>query len=117
MNLTRIEPGNRFSQVVIAGSLVFLAGQVAADPHADVGTQTHQALAAVDRLLTAAGTDRGRLVSVTVYLRDIADFDAMNKVWDAWLAANAKPVRATVEARLALAEYKVEIQAIAALPT
>jgi enamine deaminase RidA (YjgF/YER057c/UK114 family) len=117
MNLTRIEPGSRFSQVVIAGSLVFLAGQVAADPHSDIRTQTQQVLAAIDRLLALAGSDRSRLVSVTIYLRDIADYDAMNSVWDAWIAADAKPARATVEARLAFAEYRVEIQAIAALAT
>jgi enamine deaminase RidA (YjgF/YER057c/UK114 family) len=114
MSLTRIESGKRLSQAVSAGGLVFLAGQVATDTSEDVAGQTRQALAAVDRLLAAAGSHRDQLVSVTIYLRDIADYAVMNAAWDAWLGADAKPARATVEARLALPEYKVEIQAIAA---
>jgi enamine deaminase RidA (YjgF/YER057c/UK114 family) len=115
--MRRVEPGERFSQAVIVGSLVFLAGQVAADRKADVTAQTQQALAAVDKVLLAAGSGRSHLVSVSVYLRDIADFEAMNRVWDAWLADLPKPTRITVEARLAFAELKVEIHAIAALAT
>jgi enamine deaminase RidA (YjgF/YER057c/UK114 family) len=114
MSLMRFESGKRFSQAVSAGGLVFLAGQVAEDTTEDVGGQTRQALAAVDRLLAAAGSRRDQLVSVTIYLRDIGDYSAMNKEWDAWLGADAKPARATVEAHLALPEYKVEVQAIAA---
>jgi enamine deaminase RidA (YjgF/YER057c/UK114 family) len=114
MSLTRNESGKRFSQAVSAGGLVFLAGQVATDTSADVRGQTRQALAAVDRLLAAAGSRRDQLVSVTIYLRDIADYAVMNEVWDTWLGADAKPARATVEARLALSEYRVEVQAIAA---
>jgi enamine deaminase RidA (YjgF/YER057c/UK114 family) len=114
MSLIRIESGNRYSQAVIAGDLVFVAGQVAADTSLDLTGQMRQALAALDRVLAASGSRRDQLVSVTIYLRDIADYPAMNAVWDAWLTSDAKPARATVEARLALPEYKVELQAVAA---
>ena len=73
-----------------------------------------QTLSALDRVLVASGSRKDHLVSVTIYLRDIADYTAMNAIWDAWIATDAKPARVTVEARLALPEYRVEVQAIAA---
>jgi enamine deaminase RidA (YjgF/YER057c/UK114 family) len=112
--LIRVEPGARYSQAVIVGELVFLAGQVAADPSQNLTNQMHQTLEAVDRALLASGSRRDRLVSVTIFLRDIADYTAMNAVWDSWIVPEAPPARVTVEARLALPEYRVEVQAIAA---
>ncbi len=47
------------------------------------------------------------------YLANMADFAAMNSVWDVWVHPEAKPARATVEAPLAAPEYKVEIQIVA----
>jgi enamine deaminase RidA (YjgF/YER057c/UK114 family) len=86
MTITRIDPGARMSQAVSAGGLVFLAGQVAEENAGkDVGTQTAEILGQIDALLARAGTDRSRLVSVTIYLAAIGDFDAMNKVYDGWV--------------------------------
>jgi enamine deaminase RidA (YjgF/YER057c/UK114 family) len=116
MNIRRIDPGARLSQCVVAGNLAFLAGQVAEDPSGDAGAQTRQILAAIDALLAKAGTDKTRLLSVTIYLADMGDFAAMNAVWDRWVPADAKPARATVQARLATPQYRVEIQGVAALP-
>jgi enamine deaminase RidA (YjgF/YER057c/UK114 family) len=112
--IQRLHPGPRLSQVVVHGDAVFLAGQVAADPTADVAGQTRQVLDAIDALLAEAGTDKTRILSATIYLADIATFAQMNLVWDAWVAAGHAPTRATVEARLAAPQYKVEIQVIAA---
>ena len=117
MILQRIEPGPRFAQAVTAGDFVFLAGQVASDPSADVAGQTGQILAEIDRLLAAAGSGREYLVSVNIYLADIGDFAAMNTAWDRWVPKDAMPVRATVEARLAAPQYRVEIQAVAVKAT
>lgn len=61
-------------------------------------------------LLTEAGTDKSRLTSVTVWLSDITNFDAMNRAWDSWVDPHNVPVRATVEARLFSADLLVEIQ-------
>jgi enamine deaminase RidA (YjgF/YER057c/UK114 family) len=113
MNIERLEPGARLSQAVIAGDFVFLAGQVARDPSQPVADQTRQVLAEVNRLLAAAGSSRSRLVSVTIYLADMGDFAAMNSVWDSWVPPDAKPARATVEAKLATPAYRVEVQAVA----
>jgi enamine deaminase RidA (YjgF/YER057c/UK114 family) len=113
MSLIRVESGSRYSQAVIVGDLVFVAGQVAADASQDLTGQMRQTLTALDRVLAASGSRKNQLVSVTIYLRDIADYTAMNAVWDAWIPLDAKPARVTVEARLALPEYRVEVQAVA----
>ena len=103
------------SQGVIAGGVVYLAGQVADDTSADVKGQTAQVLAKIDTVLARAGSSKSKLLSATIYLKDMADFAAMNKIWDAWVAADGKPARATVQAALATPDYLVEIQAVAAL--
>lgn len=113
MSINRIESGKRMSQATVANGFVFLAGQVAPDPSADVEGQTQQVLAEIDRLLALAGSSKERILSATVYLADITRFAEMNKSWDAWVPASAKPARATVEAKLAAPEYRVEIQVVA----
>jgi enamine deaminase RidA (YjgF/YER057c/UK114 family) len=115
MLIRRIESGARMSQAVAANGFVFLAGQVATDPSADVEGQTRQVLGEIDRLLGAAGTRKDRILSATIYLADISSFAQMNTAWEAWVPADAKPARATVEARLVAPEYKVEIQVVALL--
>lgn len=112
--IERLRPGPRMSQAVVHGNLVYLAGQVAADPSADVPGQTRQVLAAIDQLLAEAGSDKTRILSATIYLADIGTFAQMNSVWDAWVPKDHPPARATVEARLAAPAYKVEIQVVAA---
>ncbi len=113
---TRLHSGPRMSQAVIHNKVVYLAGQVADNTTADVTGQTQQVLATIDRLLMQAGTDKYRILSATIYLADIATFAEMNAAWDAWVPAGNTPARATVEARLASPDYKVEIQVIAAMP-
>jgi enamine deaminase RidA (YjgF/YER057c/UK114 family) len=113
MSIRRIEPGARMSQAVVANGFVFLAGQVATDTSADVAGQTGQVLGEIDRLLALAGTGKDRLLSATIYLADVASFAEMNQVWEAWVAPEGKPARATVEAKMVAPAYKVEIQVVA----
>lgn len=118
MTIERRHVGKRLSELVInrASGTAYLAGQVADDPKADVTGQTQQVLAQIDDLLYEAGTDKAKILSATIYLPDMADFGAMNAVWEAWVVPGATPARATVEARLAGPDYKVEIQVVAAVP-
>lgn len=111
--ITRIESGKRMSQAVVANGFVFLAGQVANDTAGSVESQTRQVLDEIDRLLAAAGSGKEKILSANIYLANMADFAAMNSVWDVWVHAEAKPARATIEARLAGPDYKVEIQVVA----
>ena len=113
--IKRLESGPRMSQAVVHGNTVYLAGQVADDPSVDVAGQTRQILASIDKLLAAAGSDKTRILSATIYLAEISTFAQMNAEWDAWVPQGHTPARATVEARLAAPQYKVEIQVIAAV--
>jgi len=114
MTIERIKVGPRMSQVVIHGDTVYLAGQVADDPSADVADQTRQILAKIDRLLAEAGADKSKLLSANVWLSDISTFDQMNAVWDEWVTPGQPPARACVESKLARPEFKVEIMIVAA---
>ena len=112
-DITRIECGARMSQAVSHGDLIWLAGQVGT-AGASVTEQTRAALAEVDRLLAAAGSDKTRILNAQIWLADMADFAEMNAVWDAWVPAGHTPARATGEAKLATPDYRVEVIVIAA---
>jgi enamine deaminase RidA (YjgF/YER057c/UK114 family) len=116
MTIRRIAEEQRLSGAVVAGGMVWLAGQVADDTSLDVQGQTTDILAQIDALLAEAGTDKRALVSVTVVLADIADAPAMNRAWDAWLDPAHKPARMTIQAPLVDPAWKVEITGVALAP-
>ncbi len=111
----RFHVGDRMSEIAVHRGTVYLAGQVAGDASQDVKGQAAQVLAAIDRLLHEAGTDKAHILRAQIYLADIADFAAMNEVWDDWVAPGDAPPRATVQARLARPEWKIEVVVTAAL--
>jgi enamine deaminase RidA (YjgF/YER057c/UK114 family) len=115
MSITRQNPGPRMSAAVVHNGTVYLAGQVSAEPSASTKGQTEQVLKKIDGLLAAAGTSKSKLLSATIYLSNIANFDEMNSAWDAWVEPGNTPARATVETRLANPKYLVEISVIAAV--
>lgn len=115
-NVIRIQPGSRYSEASVHGGTVYLAGQVADDATQDIRGQTTQVLAAIDRLLADAGTDKSRILMAQIFLAEMADFEGMNAVWDAWVTPGNPPSRATVRAQLARPEWKVEVVVTAALP-
>lgn len=113
--IQRYHVGPRLSEIVVHNNTVYLAGQIADVLDKDAKGQTTEVLAAVDRLLAEVGSDKTRILSVTIYLTDMADYDAMNEAWSAWVQQGHTPARATVEAKLADERYKVEMSVIAAL--
>lgn len=115
MTITRYQPGKRLAAAVKHNNTLYLAGQVATNATASVEDQTADILAQIDGLLKDAGTDKSKLLMVNIYLPNMADFAAMNVAYDAWVDKGNLPARATVEARLADPNLRVEISAIAAL--
>ena len=115
MKVRRIRPGRRMSEAVIHGNTVYLSGLTAEPPSGSAREQTARILQQIDRLLKEAGTDKTRLLSANIWLSDIRYFDEMNEAWEAWIAKDSAPVRATVEAKLAGPEYLVEIMVQAAI--
>jgi len=114
MSITRHHTNQRMSQIVIHGDTVYLAGQVASDPKADITVQTQQVLQKIDTALAEAGSDKTKILSAQIWLTSIGHFAAMNEVWDAWVAEGHAPARACIEARLASPDLLVEIGIIAA---
>jgi enamine deaminase RidA (YjgF/YER057c/UK114 family) len=114
MAIERHKIGARMSQAVAHGSTVYLAGQVADTPTADIRQQTEEVLRKIDELLAAVGTDNSKLLSATIWLADMRHFSDMNAVWDAWVSPGNTPGRACVEAKLAAPHWKVEIAVVAA---
>ncbi len=113
--IQRFDVGTRLSEMAVYNGVAYLAGQVAGDASQDIAGQTRQVLAAIDALLARAGTDKSRLLRVEIFLADLDDFAAMNEVWDAWVPKDQAPPRATVQARLARPQWKVEMVATAAV--
>ena len=113
--LKRFHVGDRLSEMAVFNHTVYLAGQVARDATQGIRGQTAQVLAMVDKLLNEAGTDSAHILMAQIYLADMADFDAMNEVWDDWVALGDAPPRATVQARLARPEWKIEVVVTAAI--
>ena len=113
MTIERLNTGKRMSQAVIHGDTIYLSGQVGR-PDEDVSTQTSDCLDSIDRLLAEVGSDKSNILQAVIWLSDMADFDVMNTVWDAWVPEGHAPARACGEARLAAPEYRVEIIVTAA---
>ena len=114
-NIQYIAPGPRMSRAVVHNGTIYLSGFVADDVTADVSGQTAEVLDKIVRTLEQIGSSKARLLSAQIWLADMADFAAMNVVWEAWVVPGHTPARATVEARMARPEYLVEIMVVAAL--
>ena len=115
MSIKRFENGPRFCRVLTHNGTVYLSGMTANDTSGDVVEQTQLTLAKIDQYLAMAGSDKTKVLTAVIWLRDIADFERMNSVWDSWIDPTAMPVRATVEGRLAGDSYRVEIMVTAAV--
>jgi enamine deaminase RidA (YjgF/YER057c/UK114 family) len=115
MSIQRHDVGTRMSKAVVHGNTVYLAGIVADKAKGkSVGEQTKEILSIIDGHLKQAGTDKSKLLTTNIWITDMSTFAEMNKEWDAWVSAGNTPARATVEAKLAAPEYKVEIMVTAA---
>lgn len=114
-NIKRVNVAKRLSDMAVYNNVAYLAGQVADDVSQDVTGQTAQVLATIDKLLAEAGTDKSRILMAQIFVANMKEFDGMNKAWDAWVADGNAPPRATIEARLASPDYKVEIVVTAAV--
>jgi len=115
MTIQRIDVGSRMSKAVVNGNTVYLAGIVATDAKGkSTGEQTKDILGQIDGFLAKAGTDKSKLLTANIWIADMANFAEMNDVWDGWVSPGNTPARATVEAKLAAPDYKVEIMLTAA---
>ena len=109
-----------YSQAIRAGDLLFVSGQVPIDPatgeliDGDVAAQTQRVLQSLDAIVRAAGATFDDVVRTTVYLADMNDFVAMNRVYATWFA-NPAPARAAVQVARLPKDAQIEIDAIVRL--
>jgi enamine deaminase RidA (YjgF/YER057c/UK114 family) len=115
-DIRRIGVAARYSDLVIHDGTAYFSGYV---PETSLGLsvseQTRDILGQIEQSLVEIGSDKSKLLQATIWLADIAFYNEMNAVWDAWVVPGQAPARACVEARLANPDYKLEIQVIAAL--
>jgi enamine deaminase RidA (YjgF/YER057c/UK114 family) len=114
-DIRRIDPAPRMSEAVVKGNRIYCSGMIPEDTSLDITGQVQQALFEIDSLLAKGGSDKTRILTATIWLADIADFAAMNAVWDAWVVPGQAPARATVQARMNDPRMKVEIMIVGAL--
>jgi enamine deaminase RidA (YjgF/YER057c/UK114 family) len=114
-NTRGLEPLPTISQLVIHAQTAYTLG-VTGDPSADISQQTEQILRRIDALLAQARTDKSHLLTAQVWLADMHDFDAHNRVWNTWIDPDNPPVRACVQAGLWQPGLLVEVMVTAATP-
>lgn len=113
MTIEKKQSNARMSQIVIHGETIYLSGQVG-NAENDITGQTQDVLRKIEALLADAGSDKAHLLSATIWLKDISDFQAMNAVWDEWVSDVVPPARACGESHLANDALLVEITITAA---
>ena len=112
-------PVGPYSPALAWGDLVFISGQGPLDPATgtsiggDIARQTRQVFSNLDALLEAAGSSRGQVLKVQVYLARIEDFQAMNAVYQEFFSGLTYPARTTFQAAALPGGIGVEIDAIA----
>jgi enamine deaminase RidA (YjgF/YER057c/UK114 family) len=115
-DIKRINTGPRLSDVSIFNKVAYLAGQVPeATIDQGIAEQTAEVLATIDALLAEVGSNKSRILTCQIFLKDITQIAAMNAVWEKWIPAGHTPSRATVQAQMANPKWAIEIVLAAAL--
>ncbi|HCC66647.1 MAG TPA: RidA family protein [Moraxella sp.] len=115
--IQRFDSNDYLSEITIFNHVVYLAGQVPNTDTADIHKQTQEVLDNIDTMLAKANSDKSRLLTAQIFIKDLADFEVVNSMWGDWLADCPKPSRATVKAELVNPLWKLEIVVVAAQNT
>ena len=125
MNIIRTDNAPRaigpYSQGIIANGFLFTAGQIPLDPktmemvEGGIEEQTKRVLKNLEAILKSAGADKKNVIKTTVFLKDLNDFQEMNKVYEVFFE-NHKPARSTLQVAKLPKDALVEIECIAHIP-
>lgn len=102
------------SAVTVFNQVVYLSGQVPKNTDNDVAGQIREILATIDELLALANTDKSRLLSAQLYIKNLSDFSTVNAIWIDWMNGCVAPSRATIQADLVNPNWLIEIAVTAA---
>jgi enamine deaminase RidA (YjgF/YER057c/UK114 family) len=112
-DIEKFDIDNRFTDAIKFNNMVFISGQIGDGD--TIEEQTISALNYVDLALAKAGTNKSRILELTIWMQNIdADYSKMNIIYDKWFTPGSPPTRACVEAKLASPKYKIEIRVVAA---
>ena len=115
-----VKPVGPYSQGIEANGMIFVSGTIPINPATNsmvgggIGEQTRQVLENIGAVLEAGGSGPGKVVKVTVYLKDGADFKEMNEVYSAFFGTH-RPTRTTVVVGFVRDDILVEIDCVATL--
>jgi enamine deaminase RidA (YjgF/YER057c/UK114 family) len=114
-NIVRIVTNGRRGRAAIYNGTVFIGGTVAEDRTQDIRGQMMQIVAKIDEVLAQAGTEKSRLLTVQIWMKNIIeDFNGMNEVWDSWIDPDEAPARATAQCEMGASDILVEVVVTAA---
>jgi enamine deaminase RidA (YjgF/YER057c/UK114 family) len=113
-DIQKLNSNQVMSAVTIFNKVVYLSGQVPKNTQQDIIAQTQEILTTIDQLLLEANTDKSRLLSAHVYIKNLDDFATFNTIWIDWLEGCVAPSRATIQADLVNPDWLIEIAVIAA---
>lgn len=113
-DIQRFNTNEVMSSVVVFNKVVYLSGQVPKNTDNDVAGQTKEILNTIDELLTLANTDKTRLLSAQLFVKNLSDFQIINSIWIDWLKGHETPSRATIQADLVNPNWLIEIAVTAA---
>ena len=116
-DILRIDVNKRYSEIVIHNSTIYLSGQVPWNfEDYDFSIQAEDVFNSIQNQLVRAGSDKSKLLSLRIYLRNPNDYDAMNVIYDKWIPEGCAPTRATIgNVIFPNPKWQIEVVAIAAL--
>lgn len=112
--ITRINKAVRMSDAVIYQNTLYYTA-VPTCIENDIYLQMQSTLVDIDQMLAKVGTDKSKILDVTIFLVNSLDFEGMNRAWDEWVDSDNAPVRCTVQAGLMSVDWKVEIKIVVAI--
>ena len=114
MKIHRINPCKRWSDVTVFNGIATFVEVADSDTTADIKSQVQQIFNQAEVSLKSIESDKSRILSVTIYITDFANIDALNDVWDSWFPQGCAPSRACVKAELVDPDLLVEMSFMAA---
>ncbi len=114
MKIHRINPSKRWSDATVFNGIAHFVEVAESDDQADITGQVEQIFEQAEASLATVDSDKSRILSVTIYLTDFSNTEAMNEAWDAWFPEDCAPSRACVKAELANPNLLVEMAFVVA---
>jgi 2-iminobutanoate/2-iminopropanoate deaminase len=107
-----------YSQAIEAGGFLYISGQLPVDAATgtmpvDIGEQAQASLRNIEHILQEAGLTRNDVVKTTIFLKDLADFDTVNRIYGDFFAGSTFPARSTIEVSRLPRDASIEIEAVA----